>query len=201
MPVAARNGSTKSCYASSGRLAQVADSSMRDYGIIGRMMARWIRRAAKEPLEFEETCLRLAVAQPRQASPILLWGEGADEYRFALVAPLRVAPGKRRRWPSWGLAPAVAAYRQFGVPAYLGNGFGADGIWLHGRRIAECLVEEIGECVLVASSFLMQFPAKCVATPSAAFEQAFRLRLEAQHGWQFEHSWPSEREMLSYAVA
>ena len=141
--------------------------------------------------------MRLAVAQARHASPVVLWGEGDDEYRFALVAPLRVAPGKRLRWPFWGLAPAVAAYRQFGVPAYLGEG----GIWLHGRRISECVVQAIGECALIASSFLMQFPAKCVATPSSAFEQAFRLRLEAQHGWQFEHSWPSEREMLSYAVA
>ena len=71
---------------------------------------------------------------------------------------------------------------------------------IFGRHLA-LSAEQVGECVLVASSFLMQFPAKCVATPSAAFEQAFRLRLEAQHGWQFEHSWPSEREMLSYAVA
>ncbi len=164
-------------------------------------MARWIRMrsgsAPSEPLDFEEAYLRLAVAQPRQASPILLWGEGAGQYLFALVAPLRLAPGKRLRWPSWGLAPAVAAYRQFGVPAYFEEGV----IWLHGKKISECVVETIGECVVIASSFLMQFPAQCVATPSPEFEQAFRLRLEAQHGWQFEHSWPSEREMLSYAVA
>jgi hypothetical protein len=32
-------------------------------------------------------------------------------------------------------------------------------------------------------------------------EEAFRLRLEAQHGWQFDHSWPSEHEMPKYAVA
>ena len=153
--------------------------------------------SAKEPLDFEESCVRLAVAQSLQAAPIVLWGEGGQEHRFALVAPLRLAPGKRLRWLSWGLAPAAAAYRQFDVPAYVGEG----GIWLHGRRIAECVVEQIGECLMVASSLLTQFPAKCVATPPSAFEQALRLRIEAQHGWQFEHSWPSEREMLHYAAA
>jgi hypothetical protein len=126
-----------------------------------------------------------------------LWGERDHQYPFALIAPLKLAPGRRVRWRSWGLAPAVAAYRQFGVPAYLDGGE----MWLHGRRIAETAVEEIGECVVIASSFLAQFPAKCVATPSPELEQAFRLRLEAQHGWQFEHSWPSEAEMTHYALA
>jgi hypothetical protein len=165
------------------------------------MMARWIRMRCSlgpcEALDFEERFVRLAVAQSRQASPILLWGEGAAEYRFALITPLRLVPGKRLRWPSWGLAPAVAAYRQFGVPAYLNE----RDIWLHGRSISGCIVEEIGDCLVVAASLLMRFPANCVATPSCEFEEAFRLRLEAQHGWQFEHSWPSERELLNYAVA
>src|SRR6185369_7593119 len=115
------------------------------------MMARWIRRCFSDPLDFEEAAIRLAVAQPRQASPIALWGEAAAEYRFAVVAPLRLAPGKRGHWAAWGLAPAVAAYRQFGVAAYLD---GRD-IWLHGRRISECTVEAIGECALVASALLM----------------------------------------------
>ncbi len=161
------------------------------------MMARWMRRRFSGELEFEEAAVRLAVAQPRQASPIVLWGEAETEYRFALLAPARLAPGKRARWAAWGLAPAVAAYRQFGLAAYLDE---AD-IWLHGRRISRSLVEAIGECALVASALLMHFPSKCVATPSAAFEQAFRLRLEAQHGWTFEHSWPSERERLAAAAA
>src|SRR6185369_10393645 len=105
------------------------------------MMARWIRLSFSSELDFEEAIVRFALAQPRQASPaaapILLWGETAAEYRFALLAPVRFAPGKRARWAAWGLAPAVAAYRQFGVAACLGE----SGIWLHGRRIAECLVE------------------------------------------------------------
>jgi hypothetical protein len=40
-----------------------------------------------------------------------------------------------------------------------------------------------------------------VAVPARDLEQAFRLRLEAQHGWQFDTSWPSRAERLNYAVA
>ena len=165
------------------------------------MMARWIRislsRGPTAALDFESACGGLALAQTKNASPILLWGEADTSYPFALIAPLRFAPGKRVRWLSWGLAPAVAAYRQFDVPAYLNDG----DLWLHGRRISAGLVETVGECVVVASSFIKQFPAKCVATPSSMLEQAFRLRLEAQHGWQFEHSWPSAAEVPACAVA
>jgi hypothetical protein len=28
-----------------------------------------------------------------------------------------------------------------------------------------------------------------------------RLRLEAQHGWQFDNSWPPARERAGYALA
>ena len=161
------------------------------------MRARWIRQHFSDPLDFDESALRLAVAQSRQASPIVLWGEGGDAYRFALLAPLRLAPGRRDRWAAWGLAPAVAAYRQFGLAAYLE----ADGIHLRGRCVARCVVEAVGECALVASALLMRFPGACAETPARAFEEALRLRLEAQHGWTFDHSWPSERELLHYALA
>jgi hypothetical protein len=40
----------------------------------------------------------------------------------------------------------------------------------------------------------MRFPGSCVATPSSSSSRRFRLRLEAQHGWQFDHSWPTEPE-------
>lgn len=161
------------------------------------MMARWMRLGETGALDFDAACGRTALAQAGTASPIVLWGESPQAFPFALIAPLRLAPGRRLRWASWGLAPAVAAYRQFGVPAYLND----NDLWLHGRRIAESVVETIGECLVVASSFLAHFPATCVATPSSALEHAFRLRLEAQHGWQFEHAWPARPQALDYAVA
>ena len=159
------------------------------------MMARWIRLGALGQREFDAAYTSLAMVQPRTAAPILLWAEEAARYPFALIAPLKFAPGRKDRWLSWGLASAVATYRQFGVPAYL------DGeIYLHGRDIATSKAAPVGECAVIASSFLMRFPENCVATPSFELEQAFRLRLEAQHGWSFDSSWPSARESVSLAA-
>jgi len=161
------------------------------------MMARWIRLGAVEPLEFDAACAGLAAAQLWRSAPILAWAQAQTHYLFALIAPRKLAPGRPSRWLAWALAPAVATYRQFGVAAYLDG----EGIWLHGRRIAGAAVRPIGECAVVSSSFLARFPAACIATPSFELEQAFRLRLEAQHGWQFDHSWPSAPESVKYAVA
>jgi hypothetical protein len=163
------------------------------------MKARWIRLGSMAQAQFDAAYATLAAAQARDAAPVLLWAEEAARYPFALIVPLRLAPGLRRRWLPWGLAAAVATYRQFGVPAYLD-----DEIFLHGRDIAHSRALEIGACAVVASSFLMRFPGSCVATPSRELEHAFRLRLEAQHGWQFDHSWPADGELTppaSRAVA
>jgi hypothetical protein len=46
----------------------------------------------------------------------------------------------------------------------------------------------------------MRFPGSCVATPSVELAHAFRLRLEAQHGWQFDHSWPSAPESVAAEI-
>ena len=159
------------------------------------MQARWIRLGPLGQREFDAAYASLAAVQARTAVPILLWAEEAARYPFALIAPLKFAPGRKDRWLSWGLASAVATYRQFGVPAYL------DGeIYLHGRDIASSKVAALGECAVIASSFLMRFPKSCVATPSFELEQAFRLRLEAQHGWSFDSSWPSAGEAVSLAA-
>ena len=153
------------------------------------MKARWIRLGSIGQRDFDAAYASLAAAQSRDAQPILLWGEEAARYAFALIAPLKFAPGRVQRWRAWGLAAAVATYRQFDVPAYL------DGeIFLHGRDIAQSRALTIGECAVIASSFLMRFPGRCVATPSRELENAFRLRLEAQHGWEFDHSWPTDFE-------
>jgi len=157
------------------------------------MMARWIRLGALEPFDFESVCERLAAAQGKNAAPVLLWAQAATQYLFALVAPRRLAPGRETRWFSWALAPAIATYRQFGLAAYLED----EAIWLHGRRIAGGTVRTVGECAVVASSFLLHFPAKCIPTPSRELEEAFRLRLEAQHGWQFDHSWLGAKPLVN----
>jgi hypothetical protein len=161
--------------------------------------ARWIRLGAMAAADFEAACEQLARVQAPRARPILAWAQSPDAYLFAIIAPRRVTPGRPTRWLWWGLAPAVATYRQFGVPAYLhGDG---DGIALHGRRIAAASLRETGECVLIGASFLARFPDACLAVPSGELEEAFRQRLAAQHGWEFDHSWPSEPERASLSPA
>jgi lipoate-protein ligase A len=157
----------------------------------------------------------------------LVWVD-ADQYVFVLVAPRRDAPGRPARWFSWALAPVVATYRQFGLPAYLS---GSD-VWLNGRRIAGSGAASIGACAVVASSFLPRFPLEAFADPVAhpspgfrawlreglslttaewaehgalpaerALEDVFRARLEAQYGWHFEHAWPNEAEAAAIGEA
>lgn len=156
------------------------------------MMARWIRLGAIEPLEFESLYARLAAEELHAAAPVLLWARAQTQYLFALIAPRKLMPGRTERWLSWGLAPAVATYRQFGLPAYLEG----EGIWLHGRRIADGSVRTLADCAVVASSFLLQFPAAGAPMASRALEDAFRLRLEAQHGWQFDTSWLGAKPLV-----
>jgi len=160
-------------------------------------MSRWIRLGSSGAPEFDSACVRLAQAQGACAAPILAWAQGDAHHLFALIAPFKYVPGRRDRWFSWVAAPAAATYRVFGLPAYVEN----QALWLHGRKIADGTVSTVGECALVACSFVAQFPAQCVATPAPDLEQAFRMRLEAQHGWQFDTSWPTESETLHYALA
>ena len=140
--------------------------------------------------EFGVAVTRLAAAQRADAAPILAWAQPERRFLFALVAPRRLAPGRAMRWPSWGVAPAIAACRHLGKRAYLDGA----AIWLHGERIAAVTVREIRDCVVVDSGF----PAWL---PSALVEDALRRRIEAQHGWQFDNSWPTEAERAVHALA
>jgi hypothetical protein len=156
------------------------------------MMARWIRLGAIEPLEFESLYARLAAEELQAAAPVLLWARAPAHYLFALITPRKLMPGRSERWLSWGLAPAVATYRQFGLPAYLDG----EAMWLHGRRIADGAVRTLDECAVVASSFLLHFPPAGTPMASRELEEAFRLRLEAQHGWEFDTSWLGAKRLV-----
>jgi lipoate-protein ligase A len=177
----------------------------------------------------------LAEIDPQAALPVvrrplgggLVWVD-ESQYVFVLIVPRKLVPGRPARWFAWALAPAIAAYRHFGLPAYLDG----EDLWLHGRKIAGSGAASIGECAVIASSFLLHFPAArfadAVASPSPSFrawlreglalamtqwtdhgaapaerelESVFRDRLEAQHGWQFEHAWPDEAEQAAIAEA
>jgi len=171
--------------------------------------ARWIRSGPTGPHDLHAACVGLSTSQPERAAPIVLWAQASapiignlfsadeDHYTFALIAPLRLAPGRRSRWRAWGLAPALATYRQFGVRAYLDE----DALCLNGRRIAECGAQAIGDCAVVASSFLPRAPEARARWTGRDLEAAFRGRIEAQHGWEFENSWPSDAERAAIADA
>jgi hypothetical protein len=140
--------------------------------------ARWMRlHIAGDSLAAASA--GLAAQQPAGASPILLWLAAASERAFALIAPLRLAPGRARRWAAWGAMPAVAACRELGVAAYLEGG----SIWLHGVRVARVTASTVGACAVIEASF----PAGLAGEPG--LEAVFRQRIEAQHGWQFDTAW------------
>jgi hypothetical protein len=142
--------------------------------------ARWMRvHIAGDALA--AASVDLAAAQPAGASPILLWLAAASERAFALIAPLRLAPGRAWRWAAWGAAPAIAACRQLGFAAYLDDG----AIWLHGHRVARVTAVPVGACAVIEGGF----PARLAAQPH--LEAVFRERIEAQHGWQFDTAWPA----------
>jgi lipoate-protein ligase A len=175
--------------------------------------------------EIEPGAKRSALRRPLGGG--LVWVD-EGEYVFALIAPRRHAPGRPARWSSWALAPVVATYRQFGLPAYL-NG---NDVWLNGHKIAGAGAASIGACAVVASSFLLRFPLQAFAAPMSnpsaefrawlreglslamtewaeqgalpaerALEDAFRARFEAQYGWHFEHAWPNPAEAVAIDAA
>jgi len=146
--------------------------------------ARWMRLACASGGERQAACARLAASQSGAADPIVVWLRAAEHRAFALIAPQRLAPGRLWRWPAWGAMPAVAACRLFGVPAYLEG----DAIWLHGQRVAEICASRVGDFAVVEG----EFPPRIAAEPG--LEEAFRERVEAQHGWRFDTAWPSGGE-------
>lgn len=139
---------------------------------------------------------------------------------YALLVPLRLAPGRPASWAAWGLAPALATYRAFGVRAYLEG----SAIWLHGRHHAASRILRIGNALVVASSFpahggrmqgilgnrqgspnfdfwgrggrlVCTTPGVSGELPSERdVEGLLQARIEAQHGWRFENSWPDAGE-------
>ena len=171
--------------------------------------ARWIRSSPVGAYDLHAACIGLALAQGARAAPVVFWARASEpvvgglcdieenHFAFALIAPLRLVPGRRSRWRAWALAPALAAYRYLGVRAYLDD----DAICLNGRRIAACGAQAIGGCAVVVSSFLPRPPGTLADWVARDLESAFRNRLEAQHGWEFENSWPSRAERLAIADA
>lgn len=171
--------------------------------------ARWIRLGPTGPGGLHAACAGLALAQGPQSEPIVLWAQATApvlgdlvrieelHFAFALIVPLRLAPGRASRWRSWGLAPALATYRHFGARAYIDG----DAVCLNGRGIGESGAQRINGCALIASSFPPRLPQALAGWAERDLERVFRARIEAQYGWQFENSWPSAHERAAIEEA
>lgn len=169
--------------------------------------ARWIGVGTPEPDSLRTLCEGLAQTQARDADPIVIWGkssshaylgEGADavwvdegQHVFVLIVPLRLAPGRSRRWIAWALAPAIAVCRSLGVRAY----FEGRDLRVAGRRAAGAGCATIGACAVIVSSLPCAF--------ASGLPVATRLReaIEVQFGWQFETSWPNSAERRAMGEA
>ena len=185
--------------------------------------ARWIRLDPDGVSGVVAVCRGFAKSPDGTGVPVCFWGRAttpvrlddglwADpgEFVFALLVPLRQAPGRRDRWLSWGLSPLVAALRRFGAHAYLDG----SAICLHGRRIGGGSAREIDGSAAILGVFLGEPPRTAEDADRgkllefdpwlAALNRegrakqvlaAFRSALEVQHGWQFDTAWPSEAEL------
>ena len=151
--------------------------------------ARWIRLHPPGMPALHAACAGFARAQAPDAAPSALWARCADgRHAFAVVAPLKFLPGRSTRWCAWLLAPLVATYRQCGLSAY----YDADRICLSGQPISGVGASAVGACAVVVADF---------AAWGGSFMESLRHRVEAQYGWQFDHSWPSETERETIAAA
>ena len=151
------------------------------------IVARWIRIDRGAAVALRATFAAFARAQSRFSRPAVLWGRtGESGCAFALVAPFKFAPGRRQRWHAWALAPLVAAWRRHGVRACLET----DSVSLSGERIAASESTAVGDCALVVCS---------LDWPEREFMETLRERIGSQHGWQFDHCWPSNAERLAMA--
>jgi lipoate-protein ligase A len=116
-----------------------------------------------------------------------------DQLSYAVIAPLALAPQRPEDWYGWALAPAMATFRAFGMHAQRRG----EDLWVGGRKIAGSGAATIGRAAVVASSFLMRFPARrfadSVAVPSDAFRATLRQALpRAMTDWCEQGTPPTE---------
>ena len=177
-----------------------------------------------DPLEQWPAGAALSHLQERSSAPIVLWSrfavsqEADAAFGFAFIVPVHLAPGKTIRWAAWALSPAVATYREFGVRAYLD---GMD-IRVQGCELGSGRAERVNGCAVIAAKLrtclrddaalargaefhawlreglgLARTQWNQEVLPERAFETALRARIEAQHEWQFENSWPDAQEQCA----
>ncbi|MBX3652374.1 MAG: lipoate--protein ligase family protein [Burkholderiales bacterium] len=166
----------------------------------------WGRASAHISLGQSQSAACELVARP--AVPVLRRPLGGgtvwiDEQQqiYVFIVPLQQAPRRPAEWAAWGLRPAVATFRAFGLDV---ERRGED-LWLGGRKIAGSGAATIGGCAVFASSFLMRFPherfAGCVAG-SAGFRGWLSAGLAAtMTDWSSHGAVPAEARLRASFVA
>ena len=127
-----------------------------------------------------------------------------SQYCYVLIVPLERAPARPADWFGWGLEPALATYRHFGLPVERRE----QDLWLEGRKIAGSGAATIARCAVFASSFLLRFPAarfaRCIASPlqagagrpAAAFQACLLAALrQAMTDWESHRAVPRGDEL------
>jgi lipoate-protein ligase A len=122
-----------------------------------------------------------------------------SQYCYVLVVPLARAPRRPADWFEWGLRPAISTYRRFGLDVSLVD----QDLWLDGRKIAGSGAATLGACAVLASSFLMRFPAsrfaRCLRAPSADYRDWLVAGLaQSMTDWE-SHGRPPGRAVLGRA--
>jgi len=95
-----------------------------------------------------------------------------SQYCVVLIAPCAWAPRQPAQWFAWALNPVIATYRSFGLEVTLRE----QDLWIAGRKIAGSGAATLGGCAVIATSFMLHFPAarfaRCIASPSLGFHRA-----------------------------
>lgn len=118
------------------------------------------------------------------------------QFCFALVVPQARLARRPAAWFPWALAPMVDTFTRFGIPV---RRVGRD-LWAGDKKIAGSGAATIGGCAVIASSFLLSFPAQrfasCIACPSAGFRDWLAEGLEhCMTDWEREGERPGAREL------
>jgi lipoate-protein ligase A len=122
-----------------------------------------------------------------------------QQHCFVLIAPLSRAPRRPGDWFEWGLRPAAATYRRFGLEVVRIE----QDLWLGGRKIAGSGAATLGTCAVFASSFMFRFPAgrfaRCMRAPSSSYRAWLAAGLaRTMTDWE-SHQQPPQPPILARA--
>lgn len=120
-----------------------------------------------------------------------------SQYCYVLIVPRMHARGGPQQWFEWGLAAALATYREFGLQVVREQ----QDLWLARRKIGGSGAATLDQCAVVASSFLYDFPVERFAACIACASEGFRTWLiealrDAMTDWR-SHQTPPSAEHLA----